>query len=159
LTPENLGLLALSTFLCLLPGFFGAAFTARKVPGWYAGLRKPSFNPPSRVFGPVWTFLYLLMAAALYRILSLPSDLDGRTAALIFFFIQLGLNGLWSYLFFGLESPREAFKEISALWVFLALSLREFGHLDPLSGWLLAPVLAWVTFAAVLNFSIMRLNR
>jgi translocator protein len=159
LTPENLGWLALAVFLCLLPGFFGAAFTARKIAGWYEGLRKPAFHPPNRVFGPVWTFLYLLMAAALYRILLLPADLAGRTGALVFFFIQLGLNGLWSYLFFGMESPREAFKEILALWAFLALSLKEFALLDPLSGWLLAPVLAWVTFAAVLNFSIMRLNR
>lgn len=144
--------------VCQLAGVFGSLYTRSKIPGWYQGLKKPAFNPPNWIFAPVWIILYTLMGLALYRIWALSDSTSGRSTALIFFFTQLILNALWSYLFFGLEALRHAFKEILALWVFIVLSIQAFASLDALAAWLLVPYLAWVTFAAVLNFSIARLN-
>jgi translocator protein len=144
--------------VCQLAGVFGSFYTRAKIPGWYKTLKKPSFNPPNWIFAPVWIVLYTLMGLALYRIWAMPDSASGRPAALIFFFTQLLLNALWSYIFFGMEELRHAFKEILALWVFIVLSIQAFAALDVLAAWLLAPYLAWVTFAAVLNFSIARLN-
>jgi translocator protein len=106
----------------------------------------------------VWIILYTLMGLALYRIWALPDFTSGRSSALLFFMTQLVLNALWSYIFFGMEELWYAFKEILALWVFIALSIQAFAALDALAAWLLAPYLAWVSFAAVLNFAMARLN-
>ncbi len=144
--------------LCLAAGGVGSVFTRHKIPGWYKGLRKPSFNPPNWIFGPVWTLLYLLMGAALYRVWSLHDYVAGRNTALGFFFIQLFLNAFWSYVFFGMQALWLAFRELVALWVFIALTIMQFQRLDAASAWLLAPYLAWVTFAGLLNYAIARLN-
>lgn len=143
--------------ICQLAGIFGSIYTMPKIHNWYAALRKPSFQPPGWLFGPVWVTLYCVMAVAVIRIWDLPES-TGRTSAMIFFIIQLILNALWSYLFFGLEEPWLAFKEIAAMWIFILLTMISFFSLDALAGWLFVPYLAWVTFAAVLNFSIARLN-
>ena len=144
--------------VCQLAGLFGSIFTRAKIPGWYKTLKKPSFNPPNWIFAPVWITLYTLMGISLFRIWNLPDYTSGRSTALIFFFTQLLLNALWSYIFFGMEELWRAFREILAMWVFILLSIQSFAALDPLAAWLLVPYLAWVTFAAVLNFSIARLN-
>lgn len=91
--------------VCLVPGVVGSLFTAPAIPVWYAGLIKPSFAPPNWVFGPVWTALYLMMGIALFLVVK-----DGPAArrvrvAVGVFVVQLFLNGLWSYVFFGLRSP------------------------------------------------------
>ncbi len=142
--------------LCQAVGLLGARWTAPAIPSWYRGLRKPSFNPPSWVFGPVWTLLYLLMAIAAWRISLAESPL--RTAALTLFAAQLALNFIWSWLFFRRHNVRAAFFELAALWLAIAATLGVFSQIDAPAAWLMAPYLAWVTFAAILNRALWRLN-
>lgn len=149
-------LLVFWILLCQAVGLLGARWTAPEIPGWYRGLRKPSFNPPSWVFGPVWTLLYLLMAIAAWRISVGESPL--RTAALTLFAAQLALNLLWSWVFFRLHNVSAAFIELVALWLAIAATLGVFSQIDTPAAWLMSPYLAWVTFAAILNAAIRRLN-
>lgn len=140
--------------LCFVVAAFGAQFT----PGeWYAGLNKPSWNPPNWIFGPVWTALYAAMAVAGWLISK--SNSTEKKTALIVFGIQLLLNGVWSWLFFGLNRPDLAFAEIVVLAASITICLVLFWRINRLAGLLLAPYLAWVSFAAFLNFTIWQLNR
>jgi tryptophan-rich sensory protein len=135
----------------------GSLATTPNIPTWYAGIAKPSFNPPNWVFAPVWSALYLMMAYAFYRILRLPAS-PARRSAIIAFSGQMALNALWSVAFFALRSPALAFLVIVSLWTLIALTMTRFLALDRLAGWLLAPYLAWVSFAALLNAAVWRLN-
>ena len=125
--------------------------------GWYAELVKPSWSPPSWVFGPVWTLLYAMMAAAALLVWR-----DGGWAArwrtLGLFVLQLLLNALWTPLFFGWHSPGAAFLEIIVLWMVLAATVVAFWKVRKFAGLLLVPYLVWVTFAAALNYAIWQLN-
>lgn len=150
--------LIVSLVLCQAAGAIGGFFTTRKIPTWYAGLVKPPFNPPSWVFGPVWTLLYLLMGYAFYLIWIGPASTAGRSKALIFFLVQLVLNVLWSYFFFELKRPWWAVAEMAFLWSAIVLTLSAFFPLSTRAGWLLVPYLAWVSFAFLLNWAIARLN-
>jgi benzodiazapine receptor len=124
---------------------------------WFAGLSKPSFYPPNWVFGPVWTALYLLMAFALWRILRLRRS-KMRTVALFLLFLQLALNAAWSWMFFWAHSPLLGLINIVPQVLIIVATIIFFARLDRLAGWCLAPLLAWITFASVLNFSIWWLN-
>lgn len=138
--------------------FSVSALSARYMPGeWYRGLNKPSFNPPGWVFGPVWTVLYTMMAVAAYLVWR-RSGFAGAQAALGLFLIQLVLNGLWSWLFFGIQRPDLALIDIIVLWLAILATAVAFRKHDPLASNLLLPYLAWVSFATVLNASIVRLN-
>jgi tryptophan-rich sensory protein len=132
--------------------------TRPNIPTWYAGLEKPGFTPPNWVFGPVWTILYVLMAAAAWRILSLPRARPGRRAALTAFFVQLALNAAWSFAFFAAHSPGTGLAVIGALMAAILATIRLFWPLDRGAAWLLVPYAAWVAYAAALNASIWRLN-
>jgi benzodiazapine receptor len=146
--------LALCVAVCLAVGFTGAIFTQKGLTGWYPQLRKPSWNPPDRVFAPVWTALYVLMAVALWLVW----QKQGPRSARVLFGIQLLLNFLWSAIFFGLRRPGTAAVEIVLLWASIAATLTVFAFTSPLAALLLVPYLAWVSFAAVLNVEIWRLN-
>jgi tryptophan-rich sensory protein len=132
--------------------------TQPNIPTWYASLQKPGFTPPNWAFPVAWTLLYAMMAYALWRILSLPKDRPGRSAAIIAFFLQLGLNGLWSFAFFGGQSPLAGLVVIGALIVAIVATIRAFWRLDRIAAWLLVPYLAWVAYAALLNGTIWRMN-
>jgi translocator protein len=124
----------------------------------YRRLRKPSFNPPSWLFGPVWTALYGLMSWSAYRIYRKP-DSPERTKALRIWATQLGLNGLWSPIFFGAHKPRTALADVVGLWAAVAAYIKAASRLDRIAGYLMAPYLAWVTFAGVLNGAIVHRSR
>lgn len=144
--------------VCFLVTFAAALFGSQFLPGrWYASLNKPPLNPPNWIFGPAWTLLYILMATAAGHVWSQVGWRRSR-AALSLFFAQLALNGLWSYLFFGLQSPLASLVDIVILWLAIVATMRSFFQHSVLSGWLLAPYLAWVTYASYLNFMIWRLN-
>ena len=143
--------------VCLAAGGLGSFATAAKIPTWYATLSKPSWNPPSWVFGPVWTTLYVLMAVAAWMIW-MRAEQPGAGRALGWFGIQLVLNALWSFVFFGMERPGAAFVEIVALWLAIILTIAAFRAISPIAAALLLPYLAWVTFASVLNATLWRLN-
>jgi len=138
---------------------FAAAGTAGfvSIDGWYAALQKPSWNPPAWVFGPAWTLLYICMAVAAWLVWREGGwKVHGRALGL--FLVQWVLNALWTPLFFGLQRPGLAFAEIVILWLVLAATLAAFWRISKVAGALLVPYLAWVSFAAALNFSIWRLN-
>lgn len=143
--------------LCFAAAGLGSVFTGSSVDSWYQTLRKPSFNPPSWVFGPVWTALYALMAAAAWRVWR-RYGFSGAGAALALFGVQLGLNVGWSALFFGARLPGAAFAEIVILWSAILGTTLAFLRLDRPAGWMMLPYLGWVTFASVLNYSIWQLN-
>jgi len=144
--------------VCQLAGFVGSLFTTPSIPTWYAALRKPSFNPPNWIFGPVWTSLFVLMGIAAFIVWNKGLDRKGVKAALLLFIIQLVLNMLWSYLFFTLHSPLYAFVEIIILWLAILLTMVKFFPISRAAGYLLLPYILWVSFAAVLNFTLFRLN-
>ena len=140
--------LALAGFIVAAEGvgWLGSIATLPEIPTWYAGLAKPSFTPPDRVFGPVWTTLYLVMAIAAWLVWRAPVEDDSRRAALGAWWIQLGLNLAW------------AFVDIVALLGAIGFTIWRFAAISRGAAWLLAPYLAWVGFAALLNFSVWRLN-
>jgi benzodiazapine receptor len=148
--------LIFSIVICQLAGVIGSFFTVSSVSTWYVTLNKPFFNPPSWLFGPVWITLYFLMGISLYLIWN-NVDKDTKSARIVFF-IQLGLNTLWSLLFFGLKSPFLAFIEIIVLWLFILLNILFFYQKSKAASYLLIPYFVWVSFASVLNFSIFYLN-
>lgn len=136
----------------------GGLVTRPSIPAWYAGLAKPGFTPPNWLFAPVWTTLYILMAYALWRILSLPKGSPGRSAAITAFFVQLALNSLWSFAFFGAHSPLAGLIVIVALIVAILATMRAFWKLDRLAALLFVPYLAWVSYATALNGAIWQMN-
>lgn len=142
--------------LCNLIGGIGAIWTSSDS-AWYKGLNKPSFNPPSWVFGPVWTIIFTLMGISLYFVWT-SSDSRIRTIALIFFGVQFLLNILWSYLFFGINNSGLAFLEILILEAFIITTGILFYLVKPISGYLFLPYFLWVGFASVLNYFLWRLN-
>ena len=143
--------------LCFAAAGIGSAVTTPQIDGWYATLAKPSWNPPNWIFGPVWTALYLAMAVAAWLVWR-QDGIAGAKLSLALFGLQLALNTLWSCLFFGLESPGLAFAEVLLLWATIAVTMVMFWFRSKVAGALFAPYLAWVTFAAFLNFTIWRLN-
>lgn len=149
-------ILTLGVFLALC---FGVAFFASQFePGtWYAGLEKPSWNPPAWLFGPVWTVLYTAMAVAAWLVW-LQTGWKGGAGPLTVFFVQLALNAAWSWLFFGLHRIGTAFVEILLLEAAILVTMILFWRIRPWAGALLAPYAAWVAFAAVLNFTLWRMN-
>jgi len=142
----------------LSAGALGGIATASSVGSWYQTIAKPSWNPPSWVFGPVWTTLYILMAIAAWRIWQ-KTDAPGRVSALRWFWLQLVLNTAWSFLFFGLRNPGLAFIEILFIWTAIIVTLVKFSRIDRLAAALWSPYVAWVSFATVLNGTIWWLNR
>lgn len=153
-------ILALVGFIVVaqLAGIFGSLFTASSVGTWYATLAKPALNPPSWVFGPAWTLLYALMGIAAFLVWKEGWGREEVKFALKVFALQLILNALWSVLFFGLLNPLLALVNIVLLWCAIAWTIAHFARLSRAAAWLMAPYLAWVTFATYLNAAIWILN-
>ena len=139
--------------VCLAAAVIGAQVTD---PAWYASLEQPDWAPPSWLFGPVWTVLYLFMSIAAWLVWKF-RGFKRAPVALGLFLVQLVFNAAWSWLFFGLRRPGLAFAEIVLLWVLVLATLAAFGNVRRLAAWLLLPYLIWVTFAAMLNFSLWQL--
>jgi benzodiazapine receptor len=141
--------------LCFAAASLGAVF----MPGdWYAALKKPAWNPPGWMFGPVWSALYMMMAVAAWLVWQ-RGGFAAQRRPLGFFLAQLALNALWTPLFFGLHQPGVAFAEIVLLWLAIAWTIVAFWPVHRVAAGLLVPYLAWVSFAAVLNGTLWRLNR
>jgi benzodiazapine receptor len=154
---QVLGLILL-VLVCFAVAGIGSFFTMPSIADWYAGLRKPSWNPPVWLFGPVWTVLYLSMAVAAWLVWR-RVGFSGSAMPLAVFGIQLALNLVWSIIFFGRNNVGLALADIVLLWLAIVATIFAFRHVSVLAGWLLVPYLIWVTFAAVLNLSIWRMNR
>ena len=141
-----------------LAGIIGSVFTANSVRTWYVDINKPDFNPPGWIFGPVWITLYTLMGLAAYLVWKNRADSHIAKYATILFFVHLAFNTLWSILFFGLRNPAWAFFEIIILWLMILALIALYYQVNKTSALLLVPYILWVSFAAVLNFYIWRLN-
>ncbi len=139
-------------------GLLGSIATTSSVRSWYPTLNKPVFNPPSWLFAPVWTLLFLLMGISLYLVWQKGVQTPGVKEALIFFAVQLVLNILWSIFFFGLKSPLLGLIDIIPLVILIYLTFVKFKQIDPTAGYLLLPYLAWTSFATILNLSLLILN-
>ncbi len=139
-------------------GAVGSIFTRESVATWYPQLNRPLFTPPSWVFAPVWTTLFLLMGWAFFLILSSDHEKTRRGIAISLFCIHLAVNILWSFFFFGLRSPFWAFVDISILWGMIALLVRIFWGINRWAGVMLVPYFLWVSFASFLNYGLWRMN-
>jgi tryptophan-rich sensory protein len=151
-------LVKLSSFVlfCEITGLAGGYFTARGIPDWYSNLKKPPFNPPSWVFTPVWTILYVMMGISAYLVYEKKEK--KRKTALLLFAAQLFLNFWWTILFFTFRSPLAAFIEIIALLLTIVMTIVAFWPISKKAAILLLPYLLWVCFASVLNYSVWKLN-
>lgn len=148
--------LAAVIVITLTAAAIGSVATFQSIPTWYATLNKPALNPPSWVFGPVWTILYVLMAVSAYLVWN--SKSRQKREALAIYGLQLILNVAWSIAFFGFKSPFYALVVIIALWLTIAATIVKFNKISKRAAWLLIPYIAWVTFAAYLNYSVLVLN-
>ena len=152
--------IAVVVVTCVAIGYLSGTVTRESITTWYPTLIKPIFNPPNWIFAPVWSLLYIMMGIAAGLIWNrIDFDREIVKKALIFFTIQLALNALWSYIFFGLHNTLLALIEIALLWLMIFETYNQFKKIDRMAGWLLLPYLAWVSFASVLNASIWWLNR
>jgi tryptophan-rich sensory protein len=147
--------LAAFVALCFGVSVLGGRAVGPALADWYPALRKPAWTPPGWVFGPVWTLVYPMVAVAGWL-----AWREGRSpAASLAFLLQLGLNAAWPWLFFGLRRPDIALAGIVLLWLAILATLVAFARVRRGAALLLVPYLAWVAFAAALNFAIVRLNR
>lgn len=149
--------LACAIAVCFAAAGISSLYTTPAIPGWYASLQKPAWNPPNWLFGPVWTLLYLLMSVAVWLVWR-ERGFAGAGLALALFALQLLLNALWSIIFFGWQRPALALLEIFFLWAAIFATMLSFWRISQPAAWLMWPYLLWVTFAGFLNLAIARLN-
>ena len=152
--------IAIAVAICLAVGYGSSLVTQSSITTWYPTINKPSFNPPNEVFAPVWTILYVMMGVSAGLVWSKMESVPVLVKkALWIFVIQLILNALWSFLFFGLQNPFLALAEIMLLWLMIFETIKLFKPIDALASKLMIPYLLWVSFAMILNGSIWWLNR
>jgi benzodiazapine receptor len=149
--------LFISISIPLLIGFSSSFFTLESINSWYMTLEKPFFNPPNWIFGPVWTILYILIGISFFLIWQEKKILTLSKENIIFS-CQLFLNFIWSILFFGLQSPLLSLIDIIFLWILIYLNIYFFWKIRNLAGYILIPYILWVSFATILNLSIVILN-
>lgn len=151
---QNYAMLFVIVAVTLLPAFAIAMTTAGSIKTWYAELKKPWWNPPNWIFGPVWTVLYLCMSVAAWLVwLKAP-----QSTALKLYVFQLLLNHVWSPVFFLLKKPGWAFALILTMWGAILATLLGFWMIDPRAGQLMSPYLLWVSYAGCLNYRIWKDN-
>jgi tryptophan-rich sensory protein len=137
--------------ICLGTGFVGSLLGGQVSSSWYESLPKPSFQPPGWIFGPVWTVLYILMGIAVFLVWRRGWAVKGVKIALLFFAIQLVLNGLWPIIFFRWNSLTGALIEIVFLWVAILATMVFFSRVSKTASVLLIPYILWVSFAIILT--------
>ena len=146
-----------SIIVCEVAGAIGSFFTAPQISGWYKTLNRPSFNPPNWIFGPVWTAIFVMMGIAVFLVWDKKWG-GKKTVNILVFFSQLFLNVLWSFIFFAMHNVGVAFFELVVLWFVILFMVINFYKVSKTAAILLLPYILWVSFAAVLNFSIWKLN-
>jgi translocator protein len=146
----------------LIPQLVAAAagyFTITGTGSWYQRIAKPSWNPPSWVFGPVWTLLYILMGISLFLVWKGAPKGPRKSKAIILWVLQLFFNFWWSVLFFGLHRIGAALIDLALLWGFILATIFAFAPFSRWAAWLLVPYISWVSFAGLLNYTIWAINR
>jgi len=150
--------LVISILICQCAGIIGSFFTRRSIPEWYVVINKPVFNPPNWIFAPVWTSLFTLMGIAAFLVWRKGMRTPGVKRALNIFLLQLGLNSLWSIVFFGSRSIVGGLAVIVLLWLAIFWTIKEFLVISKPAAVLLIPYIAWVSFAFILNVAFLILN-
>jgi len=150
--------LVAAIIMCSLAGAVGSIFTISAIQTWYTALNKPSFAPPNWVFGPAWTTLYILMGISLYIVWEKGIKKKEIRSAVKVFGVQLGLNAVWSFLFFGLRSPFYGLIGIVLLWLAIVWTMIKFWKISKTATYLLVPYILWVSFATILNLAVWQLN-
>lgn len=140
-------------------GVVASFFTRPEIAGWYATLQKPAYNPPTWLFAPVWSILYVLIAYAAYRVWRHRNESAAFTAATLIYIIQLALNFAYPVAFFGMHKVFWALIVILVLLIGIIINMIWFGKFSRTGAWLMLPYLLWVSFASVLNLNIYLLNR
>lgn len=143
---------------CFAAAAIGGSATAGSVTSWYPTIAKPPWTPPSWLFGPVWTALYVMMAVAAWLVWRKAGWGEGSKELGLFVF-QLILNAVWSILFFGMRNPLAGLIDIVVLWVAIGLTVVVFARISKGAAALMVPYFLWVSFATALNFAIWRLNQ
>jgi len=154
---HNIAMLLVFIIAAQLAGVIGSYFTYPQITSWYSSLALPDFAPPTWVFAPVWITLYTLMGIGAYMVAQNGITKESKLALLIFGF-QLAINSVWSFAFFGLKSPILGLVVIVLLWFAIAEMMILFARISKKAAWIQVPYLLWVSFAAVLNLSIVLLN-
>jgi len=144
--------------VCLLAGYIGSYYTTPAIPTWYDTLQKPDLTPPSWVFAPVWTLLYILMGISLYLIIDTGLKTTEEKFGLILFLFQLAVNVGWSFFFFGLHSTFYGLLAIVLLWAVLLCTIIQVFRFSIPASILLIPYFVWVSFAMYLNYAILVIN-
>ncbi|MCC8408970.1 tryptophan-rich sensory protein [Mucilaginibacter sp. UR6-1] len=155
----HIGALIISILITLAIGFTASYFTRPEIPGWYAGLQKPSFSPPNWLFAPVWTSLYIIIGIAAYLVWQKRDGSKAYTTTRNIYILQLILNFSWSVVFFGMHQMLWAFVIIVLLWLSIIGCIAGFSRFSKTASWLMAPYLLWVSFASALNFSVYLHNK
>jgi len=149
--------LIISIMIPLTSGFLGSIFTGMSVKTWYLNINKPLFNPPGWIFAPVWTVLFILIGISFY--ICWNNDFGtNKKICLTVYFLQILFNFLWSLFFFGMRNPLFGLIDILILWLFIIANMILFYNVSKIAGYLLIPYFLWVSFATILNFSILLLN-
>lgn len=162
---KNMARMKSSTQLAGLLGWLGITFLAAGLGAWasihagsfYAQLTRPDWAPPASWFSPVWTALFLLMGVAAWLVWREKGFQEAR-GALGLYLLQLAVNALWSWFFFGWKMGGAAFADIILLWLLIALTLRAFWRIKPVAGLMLVPYLLWVSFAVLLSYTVWQRN-
>lgn len=156
---KGIGKFLISIVGCELIGILATPFTISAIPTWYATLNKPPFSPPNWIFGPVWTLLYLLMGISAFLIWRKGLHNKKVKKALGYFLLQLFFNFIWSVIFFGFHSPLLGLLDIVVLLVLVIITIASFYKSSRIAAYLLIPYLLWLSFATILNLSIVVLNQ
>ncbi|MFM9989195.1 TspO/MBR family protein [Flavobacterium sp.] len=150
--------LIISVLICQLVGIVSGLLSVTQNNVWFESIVKPSWNPPSYIFGPVWTVLYILMSISLWIIWKSNVYQPMKYEALLFFASQLVLNFLWTIIFFRFHWPLIAFIDIVLMFILIFLTIFRFVEISKTAAWLLVPYISWVCFAAILNYNLWKLN-
>jgi tryptophan-rich sensory protein len=156
---KNFWKLIVSLLITFAAAAIGSLATFNSIPTWYQTLNPTAITPPNWVFGPAWTLLYILMAIALFLVWCEGWDKQAVRQGFVLFINQLILNAMWSIIFFAQHQIFFAFIEIIILWATILLTIIWFSKASKIAAWLMAPYLAWVTFAGILNFLVYLANR
>jgi benzodiazapine receptor len=151
--------LVISILASFAAGGIGSLFTFRVIPTWYAGLKKPPYTPPNRVFGPIWTTLYILMGISVFLVWQKGLATNGAMLAFTLFWIQLAFNAFWSVIFFGMKSKGGGVMTIIVLWLLILATMVTSFRVSGWAGALLIPYIVWVSIASYLNIGVWLLNK
>ncbi len=156
---SNVWKFVISVSVPVILGGVSGLFNVSAIDGWYQTINKPSWNPPSWIFGPVWTTLYVMMGIALYLVWKAEASSILKKTAITLFVIQFILNFFWSFIFFYQQEMGWALVEIIVMWVFILLTIFAFANVSKTAAWLLVPYICWVSFATILNYTLWHLNK